>query len=61
MNSTSKPLSAAAIHSVYAGASATRAVDPKKAFKSTSQFDRDPAHTGRAPEAPKASKGPFRR
>lgn len=61
MKGPNEPLSAEAIHSLYAGKKAQVFVRDDKKFKSTSQFDRDPAHTGQAPAAPKAEKGPFRR
>ena len=61
MNDTAKPLSAAAIHSVYSGKKIASVVDQAKEFKSTNRFVRDSSHTGEAPQLPKAGKGPFRR
>jgi hypothetical protein len=56
MSETPKPLSAAAIHSVYSGAKVVSVVEQAKDFKSTNSFARDPAHSGKAPEKPKAEK-----
>lgn len=53
MNDTPKPLSAAAIHSVYAGKKIISAVEQAKKFKSTNSFARDASHPGQAPEKPK--------
>lgn len=49
MNDTPKPLSAAAIHSVYSGEKIVSAVDQAKNFKSTNRFARDVLHSGQAP------------
>jgi|GEM_PF-574792 len=49
MNDTPKPLSAAAIHSVYSGEKIVSAVDQAKNFKSTNRFARDGLHSGQAP------------
>ncbi|WP_146745266.1 hypothetical protein [Dyella jiangningensis] len=61
MNDTPKPLSAATIHSVYAGKTISSVVDPSKDFRSTNRFARDPAHSGQAPQQPRNEKTPFRR
>jgi len=61
MNDTTKPLSAATIHSVYSGKKISSVVDQAKEFKSTNRFERDPSHSGEAPQLPKVNKGPFRR
>jgi hypothetical protein len=61
MNDTTKPLSAATIHSVYSGKKIASVVDQAKGFKSTNRFVRDPSHSGEAPQLPKVGKGPFRR
>ncbi len=61
MNDTPKPLSVAAIHSVYAGKKVSSAVELAKDFQSTKRFARDPTHSGHAPQPPKVEKGPFRR
>jgi hypothetical protein len=53
MNNTSKPLSAAVIHSVYSGKKITSVVEQAKDFKSTNSFARDAMHPGQAPEKPK--------
>ncbi|WP_144240809.1 hypothetical protein [Dyella japonica] len=56
MEKSDKPLSTAYIHSVYSGAEETRTVDEKSAFHSTNQFDRQPTHSGQAPENPKPAR-----
>lgn len=61
MNDTPKPLSVAAIHSVYAGKKISTAVDQSKGFQSTNRFARDPSHSGKAPQPPRLEKSPFRR
>ncbi|PMQ05355.1 hypothetical protein DyAD56_08485 [Dyella sp. AD56] len=61
MEKVDKPLSTVYIHSVYSGSKTTRLVDQKKSFQSTSQFDRDPAHSGQAPEHPTPGRKPYRK
>lgn len=61
MNETPKPLSAATIHSIYAGRKITSVVEQAKGFKSTNSFARDASHSGQAPEKPKVEKKPFSR
>jgi hypothetical protein len=56
MTETPKPLSAAAIHSVYAGKKISSVVDQAKDFQSTKRFARDSSHPGHAPEKPKTDK-----
>lgn len=56
MNNTPKPLSAAAIHSIYSSKKIAPVVDQSKQFKSTNSFARDAAHSGQAPEKPKVEK-----
>ncbi|MBE1162846.1 hypothetical protein [Dyella acidiphila] len=56
MSDTSKPLTAATIHSVYSGAKVVSVVEQAKDFKSTNSFARDATHPGTAPEKPKAEK-----
>jgi hypothetical protein len=60
MNDTSRPLSAATIHSVYSGKKVTSVVEQAKDFKSTNSFARDASHSGQAPEKPKVEKRPPR-
>jgi hypothetical protein len=50
MNNSPKPLSVAAIHSVYSGKKITSVVEQAKEFKSTNNFARDAQHSGQAPE-----------
>ncbi|HKT29437.1 hypothetical protein [Dyella sp.] len=50
MNNSPKPLSVAAIHSVYSGKQITSVVEQAKEFKSTNNFARDAQHSGQAPE-----------
>lgn len=57
----SKPISTEYIHSVYSGKSGTVVVDKSKDFHSTNQFDRDPAHSGQAPQDPKSTRKPYGR
>lgn len=52
MNENPKSLSAAAIHSVYAGKKIVSAVEQAKTFKSTNNFAREATHSGQAPEKP---------
>lgn len=61
MKNVSTPLSAEAVHDVYAGKKVDTRVSENRSFKSTGQFDRDPSHPGHAPEVNKVAKGPFRR
>lgn len=61
MEKTAKPMSTEYIHSVYAGKKATRVVDETQDFHSTNQFDRDPEHSGQAPQDPKSIRKPYRR
>jgi hypothetical protein len=61
MNETPKPLTAAHIHSIYAGKKVSSAVDEAKEFQSTKRFERDPSHSGQAPEHPKVEKPSRRR
>lgn len=61
MEKTEKTLSTAYIHSIYSGSKTTRAIDDKSAFHSTNQFDRDPTHSGQAPENPKPGRKSDRR
>lgn len=56
MNNPVKPLSVAAIHSVYSGKKITSVVEQAKDFKSTNNFARDAQHSGQAPEKPKVEK-----
>lgn len=56
MSDSSKPLSAATIHSVYSGKKITSVVEQAKHFKSTNSFARDSSHSGQAPEKPKTEK-----
>jgi hypothetical protein len=56
MIDTPKPLSAAVIHSIYAGAKVSSVVDNAKDFQSTNRFARDSAHSGHAPEKPAVEK-----
>lgn len=57
----SKPISTEYIHSVYSGKRITSVVDARKDFHSTNQFDRDPAHSGQAPQDPKSTRKPYGR
>ncbi|PXV54089.1 hypothetical protein SAMN04487785_114133 [Dyella jiangningensis] len=61
MEKNSRPLSTEYIHSVYSGKSTNVVVDEKKDFHSTNQFDRDPAHTGQAPQDPRSVRKPYGR
>jgi hypothetical protein len=61
MEKIDKPLSTVDIHAVYSGGKTTRLVDEKQSFRSTSQFDRDPAHTGQAPQHPTQGRKPYRK
>jgi hypothetical protein len=61
MEKTDKPISTAYIHSVYSGKDTVFVTDDKQDFHSTSQFDRDPSHSGSAPEDPKSAGKPYRR
>ena len=61
MEKTSTPISSEYIHSVYSGKNTRRVVDERKDFHSTNQFDRDPEHSGQAPQDPKNTKKPYGR
>lgn len=61
MKDSSKPLSVATIHSVYAGKKVTPVTGEAKGFRSTNRFAREASHSGQAPQPPKVEKGPFRR
>lgn len=56
MNNSPKPLSVAAIHSVYSGKKITSVVEQAKEFKSTNNFARDAQHPGQAPEKTRVEK-----
>jgi hypothetical protein len=57
----SRPISTEYIHSVYSGKRVTSVVDERQDFHSTNQFDRDPAHSGQAPQDPKSFRKPYGR
>jgi hypothetical protein len=60
MNETPKPMTAARIHSIYAGEKISSGADRAKGFQSTNRFARDPSHPGHAPDHPKPDKNPKR-
>ncbi|GLQ90776.1 hypothetical protein GCM10007898_43520 [Dyella flagellata] len=61
MSDSTKPLTAAAIHSIYSGQKVTLNSAEPHAFGKTNRFARDPSHSGQAPKDPKgASKLPRR-
>jgi hypothetical protein len=55
MSDTTKPLTAAAIHSIYSGKKVTLNSAEPHAFGKTNRFARDPSHPGSAPQDPKVA------
>jgi len=50
MSDKTKPLTAAAIHSIYSGQKVTLSSAEPRAFGKTNRFARDSSHSGQAPQ-----------
>lgn len=61
MSKTPEFLTAADIHSVYAGKKVDSVVEHATQFQSTKRFARDSSHSGQAPERPQIRSGARRR
>jgi hypothetical protein len=55
MSDTTKPLTAAAIHSIYSGQKVTLSSPQPRTFEKTNRFARDPSHPGQAPQDSRAA------
>jgi hypothetical protein len=55
MSDITKPLTAAAIHSIYSGQKVTLRSAESQAFGKTNRYARDPSHPGLAPQDPKVA------
>ncbi|GLQ98808.1 hypothetical protein GCM10007863_32280 [Dyella mobilis] len=61
MSDTTKPLTAAAIHSIYSGGKVSLSSAEPQAFGKISRFARESSHSGQAPQDPKVANKPPKR